>query len=498
MAGPSAIEQEFLQRINRLRVDPQGEYNRLISSTTPLVARDAEVQRNLEFFNTSGTALRSQWNALQPTPPLAWNTDLYEAAAGHTSAMIAANQQSHQVAGEPPLGQRLLNAGYRYTAAAENVFAFCSSILFCHAGLAIDWGSGPGGIQSPPAHRENLMSNTFKEVGVSVQPSGRTGQGNVGPLVATQNFGSRSDVPVQIVGAVYRDDNNSGWYDAGEGRGGATITFVGAAGTFSTTVLTAGGYQAALPPGVYEATVSGGAVGASIVRGGVTVGTQNRWFNFDASDVLPAPTAADETLSVAAGEPTLLDVLANDVAATGVLRGDSIRISVPSSAIGTWEVVAGKIRYTPAPGVVGVVENHYRVADASGAVSNWANIRLLVVQPGPTAWQNPTIASDVNGDRVVEPLDALLVINELNRRGLGVDLPDRPGPGAPTRYVDVDGNGKLEPLDALRVINVLNRAATSLSDTVLRTVGAEASAIEFAGLAADWSDIEKLRSQPTA
>ncbi len=70
-------------------------------------------------------------------------------------------------------------------------------------------------------------------------------------------------------------------------------------------------------------------------------------------------------------------------------------------------------------------------------------------------WQNPANPVDVDGSGSVVPLDALLVINELNTNG-SRELPD-PGPGnEPPPYFDVNGDNHVSPIDALLVINYLN------------------------------------------
>ena len=78
-------------------------------------------------------------------------------------------------------------------------------------------------------------------------------------------------------------------------------------------------------------------------------------------------------------------------------------------------------------------------------------------------WQNPLNALDVDasgeeGIVAVSPLDALLVINELNAPQVsdanGVLQPIGDDPSPP--YVDVDGNDSVSPLDALLIINELN------------------------------------------
>ncbi len=69
-------------------------------------------------------------------------------------------------------------------------------------------------------------------------------------------------------------------------------------------------------------------------------------------------------------------------------------------------------------------------------------------------WHNSALPEDVNGDHSVTPIDALLIINDLNRNGsrwLGGTT--RP---ATSPYLDVDNNTYVTALDALIVINYLN------------------------------------------
>lgn len=71
----------------------------------------------------------------------------------------------------------------------------------------------------------------------------------------------------------------------------------------------------------------------------------------------------------------------------------------------------------------------------------------------PSRWQNPQNRLDVNNDGIVSPLDALVVINDLNR--IGGRILDASDPDPP--FVDPNGDGWLSPLDALQVVNFLNR-----------------------------------------
>lgn len=84
-----------------------------------------------------------------------------------------------------------------------------------------------------------------------------------------------------------------------------------------------------------------------------------------------------------------------------------------------------------------------------------------VVTPPPDVWYwkldflttNPTNSLDVSNDFAVSPLDALLIINDLNSNGSRVVPP----PPIQTGYLDASADGFISPLDALLVINYLNR-----------------------------------------
>jgi hypothetical protein len=93
-----------------------------------------------------------------------------------------------------------------------------------------------------------------------------------------------------------------------------------------------------------------------------------------------------------------------------------------------------------------------------------------VLMTGPE-FQNSPNANDVNNDNFVSPIDALIVINFLNSwnpiTGGNTQLPPQPplppldptggGVAGQGRFIDVNGDGLLSPIDALLVINELNR-----------------------------------------
>ncbi|MDA1051363.1 MAG: dockerin type I domain-containing protein [Planctomycetota bacterium] len=93
----------------------------------------------------------------------------------------------------------------------------------------------------------------------------------------------------------------------------------------------------------------------------------------------------------------------------------------------------------------------FRQADGSSVSEIITNGTLQV----RSIWQNPDNPSDANGDGRISPVDVLLLLNELSKRGsreLGM-----PSPGAEAKpYFDVDGDGYLSPKDPLGIINCLN------------------------------------------
>ena len=74
-----------------------------------------------------------------------------------------------------------------------------------------------------------------------------------------------------------------------------------------------------------------------------------------------------------------------------------------------------------------------------------------------SAWQQPEIPCDVDGSGVVSPVDALLVIERLDRDGAGV-LPERPADSSEP-YYDTSGDGVISAIDLLLVIDLLKRGA---------------------------------------
>ena len=277
--NPTPMEQAMLEHTNRMRLNPQRELAILFDSLIPLVASDSDVQLAIQFFGVSATALQAQWSELTPAPPLAWNSTLHDTALAHNELMIQHDLQRHVLPGEDDIGTRFVNAGYRFTRAAENIFAFSESEIYGHAGFVIDWGNTPNGIQNPPGHRDAIMDARLKEVGIAVTTESDDAT-DVGPQLITQDFGLRAGYKPQLLGVVWEDGFTNRYYDAGEGFGGFEITIKSEQNTYSTTTMLAGGYQIEVEPGTYEVIATDSFLG-TYALGNIEFSNQNVKVDFE-------------------------------------------------------------------------------------------------------------------------------------------------------------------------------------------------------------------------
>ena len=311
-AGPTAEEQEMLELMNRMRIDPAGELQRLIKSFSPLQAWDSEVTKALIRYDyPTAQNLLSEWAALTPVAPLAWNFSLYVAAANHSWQMFQAGKQSHQLDGEPPLYERILDAGYDpalkpgenegdyIVLASENVYAYgrpmrpgFSAASFTHAAFALDWGV------PSHSHRDNIMNPNFTEVGISMIPETNP-LTEIGEWVTTIDFAAPASAQnaggAYLLGVVYNDINGSGFYEAGEGISSATITVIPDSSdreTLQFNPFQAGGYQVFLDNGLYTITVAGPDFSGTIVKR-VSIQGQNVKVDFTVQDVSALPPVLD-------------------------------------------------------------------------------------------------------------------------------------------------------------------------------------------------------------
>lgn len=244
---PTAEEQLYLELANRARANPAAEAARWRDTTDP------DVLSAYSYFGVDTTMMAQQIAALSPTQPLSFNAQLIAAARRHTTDMYVNNFQSHIGSDGSNPGLRLNAAGYVWNTYGENAAAFARHVVHGHASYEVDWGAGPGGMQTPAGHRLNIHNGNFREAGVGVTNGLR---GNVGPQLCTQEFASRHGLTPFITGVVFFDLDGDNFYDVGEGLGGVRVDVPGS--TWFAVSANSGGYSVPVPTnGVYSVTFSG-------------------------------------------------------------------------------------------------------------------------------------------------------------------------------------------------------------------------------------------------
>src|SRR5947207_14109519 len=256
IGDPTNEEQYYLELINRARANPTAEGNRLAATT------DSNILAAYTAFGVNLVLMQSQFVLIPPAPPLSMNATLSTAARAHSQNMLQNNYQGHD-GPDGSLTTRLqaYTSGANGWSIGENVYAYSKSVWYGHAGFEVDWGGSAltGGMQSPPGHRQNIHSATFREKGIGVALGSNGGSGGVGPQLVTQDFGTVGGLLPFVTGVVYRDLNNNGFYEPGEGVGGVTVT-VSNSNSYAVT-SNSGGYSVPVPgSGTYTVTFGGGSV----------------------------------------------------------------------------------------------------------------------------------------------------------------------------------------------------------------------------------------------
>lgn len=103
------------------------------------------------------------------------------------------------------------------------------------------------------------------------------------------------------------------------------------------------------------------------------------------------------------------------------------------------------------------------IAEYNGQISEPYVVEVKIQR---SAWQNPISRFDVNNDNIVTPVDALIVINRLNRiPDSGLNNTEK---SDLDHFIDVNGDMTVAPIDALMVINYLNRLSAGEGEQVWR------------------------------
>jgi len=237
-----AREQLFLEYVNRARLDPIGEIDRLKAAVQSLPA-DNPTRLSIESLfdlnrGLSGSPITGE--ALQPLAP---NALLRDAAEAHSQWMLDSNEFSHTGSGGSSWVDRITAAGYVIKApggSGENLswrgttgtINLESQVLSHHIGLFASDG-----------HRANILTHWFKEAGIA-QLSGQFTHTNgitYNSSMLTHKFAASAG-PVFLTGVAYADLDGDSFYFIGEGAGGVVIAAQGA----QTLTQPAGGYALAV------------------------------------------------------------------------------------------------------------------------------------------------------------------------------------------------------------------------------------------------------------
>lgn len=262
--NPTADEQYMLELINRARANPAAEGVRLANS------KDPNVKLGFDFFGVDVAKLKKDFASYPVRPPLAMNTKLIAAARRHSNDMAKKNFQSHTGSDNSTIASRIADAGFRSGSISENIYAnLVSSPSFAHAGFAIDWGIGPGGVQPGLGHRANIMAlgnASYREVGIGIATRSGADAAKYGKLAVTQDYGTLADSPFYLLGVAYQDNNGNSICDPGEGLPGIKVQ--PSVGSFFAVTSSSGGY--AIPfqtsPGAASVVFSGGGLDAPVTR----------------------------------------------------------------------------------------------------------------------------------------------------------------------------------------------------------------------------------------
>lgn len=171
-----------------------------------------------------------------------------------------------------------------------------------------------------------------------------------------------------------------------------------------------------------------------------------------------SPVAVDDFVLTRVGQEVRFNPLTNDTDADESLAFANVQItSDPTN--GTVTRRSDHFVYEPDAGFVGEDSIRYSITDAAGNIAT-AMVEFTVgatIEPVVIPGQPLTLMqrADVSNDQRVTAVDALMVINYLNRN------PDSTLFGeSDDASVDVNGDGRVTALDALTIINLLNRSSS--------------------------------------
>lgn len=432
----SSQEQELLEWINQMRNDPKITLDRILrSSDTSFDAYDAYVKAAWDYAYSGDLAkalqeLKSDWDDLgSGLAPLAFSKTLLSIANTHTEEMVSKNSYFHseeladQLSGlYSSCGENVYGYKYpsgmmsysRYNPDGEPVNIGLTLASFFHSAFAIDWGN-----DSEFPHRANIMSENYTEIGISI------GQTQDKTAYVTEEFGGtnvNASGGSWLLGVIYDDMNNSGYYDTGEGLSNKiTVTIkqlnsVGAptGNSVVITPFTSGGYQILLANGVYSVTVNGPSFEKSAEKI-VAIAGKNVKLDFlkneniDDSELTPIVDADNSS----AGNNSELTYSEKEKQETNGQKGNCIDIADRLNISNSKMIYAAKVVFTPPVNCSDLEMINIGSISSSGLICNYiANENILYINGPGTAetyeallhslqYVNDTLESSDYSDRTI-------------------------------------------------------------------------------------------------
>lgn len=213
--GLTADEQLLIELINRARLDPVSEAERL--------------GHDLNEGLRPGTISAEAKQVLAP------NDALMASALGHSQWMLETDTFSHTGKGGTRASERMEQAGFEFVGSHswsyENIALGGSTSQLNRNTQIVERYVD---LYESESHREATFAPEIREIGVAHE-MGRYQGFNASML--TENFGRTAD-DVFVTGVVYQDKNRNDFYTIGEGRDGYWVRADGA----RTTTGEAGGY----------------------------------------------------------------------------------------------------------------------------------------------------------------------------------------------------------------------------------------------------------------
>jgi subtilisin family serine protease/subtilisin-like proprotein convertase family protein len=164
------------------------------------------------------------------------------------------------------------------------------------------------------------------------------------------------------------------------------------------------------------------------------------------------PVPGDDFVTATQDTPLIIqqsDLLAND---TDPNNDPLTIVSVGNSSGGSVALNAdGSITFTPDLGGLAPGSFQYIVSDGVNTAIGNVTVMILPLYP----WHNQSNPDDVNNDGVVTPIDALMVINQINAYG-STPINSVRDIGSGITYYDVVPDNYIAANDALDVINYVN------------------------------------------